>query len=84
MIITHRSGDPEDLIGNNSALVNLASVSGVQMAEKALVKEDHLVEIAGSNQIFKFNQVYDAKNKPRWTTHNFCFIDQKSFFEDLL
>ena len=65
MIITHRSGDPEDLVSNNSVLVNLASVSGVQLTEKALVTEDHLIEIAGWRSISKSNEIYDAIKLPR-------------------
>ena len=74
MIITHRSGDPEDLIENNTnVLVHVQSVSGVQMVEKAFVTEDHLIEIAKSDHILKKNEDYDAIKIPR-LTHIFCLI----------
>ena len=64
MIITHRSGDPEEM-SDSSMLIKIASVSGVHIAEKALVTEDHLIEIAGWRRIFKCSQMYDVLKMPR-------------------
>ncbi len=63
MIITHRSGNLEEM--PSSMLVKLASVSGVPIAEKAVVTEDYLVEIAGSSRLWNANSTYDALRTPR-------------------
>ena len=64
MIITHRFGEPEEMAGK-TLLGNLGSFNGIQIADKALVSEDHLIEIADCKRIFKSNEVYDAIKTPR-------------------
>ena len=65
MIVTHRSGEPEN--GGASTTI-IGSLIGIP-TEKALVSEDHCIEIGGYKTLIRSNEPYDKFKFPR-----FCFI----------
>ena len=62
MIVTHRSGEPENPEG---ALIGSMSLFGLP-TNKAEVTEGHLLEIAGHRRISKSNEAYDKLQMPRY------------------
>jgi hypothetical protein len=62
MFVTHRYGEPENAA---APLTISGSVLGFP-TDKALVSEDHLVEIAGYRKMFKSNESYDRMHLPRF------------------
>lgn len=60
MIVTHRWGEPEN---PTEIRVALPSLFGLP-TEKALVSEDHLMEVAGHRKCEKSNHLYDPANPP--------------------
>ena len=61
MIITHRSGEPNDPVGSYIAINSLVGLP----IDKAEVTEDHLIETAGFSKLFKQNDQYDKCYLPR-------------------
>ena len=61
MIITHLSGEPDNPVGSRVAV---SSILGLPV-DKAGVTEDHLIETTGFSKIYKANEEYDKKHKPR-------------------
>lgn len=72
MIVTHRSGEPEN--GGASTTI-IGSLIGIP-TEKALVSEDHCIEIGGYRRLTKSNEPYDNLHMPRFflkINFIFCF-----------
>lgn len=62
MIVTHRSGEPEDATGS---IVTAKSLIGIPN-DKAEVTEDFLIEVAGYRRLMKSNDLYDTRFMPRF------------------
>lgn len=62
MILTHRSGEPENPGG---LAVASTSLMGIPTA-KAEVTEDFIIEIAGYRKLYKSNELYDSIYLPRY------------------
>jgi hypothetical protein len=62
MILTHRSGELENCGESLSIIGSLIGFS----AHKALVSEDHLIEIGGYRKLTKSNEPYDNLYIPRY------------------
>ena len=61
MIVTHRSGDPNE----GGPFTIKGSLIGLP-TEKALVLEDHCIEIGGYQRLTKSNELYDNLHLPRF------------------
>ena len=61
MIVTHRSGEPENPVG---AYVASTSLLGLP-SNKAMVTEDFIIEVAGYRTMIKSNELYDSLHMPR-------------------
>lgn len=63
MIVTHRSGEPENPVGSYVASTSLLGLP----SDKAEVTEDPIIEVAGYRKMMKSNEIYDSLHLPRFT-----------------
>ena len=61
MIVTHRSGEPENAVGSYIASTSLLGIP----SDKAMVTEDFIIEVAGYRRMLKSNELYDSLHMPR-------------------